>query len=337
MKPNLHYIYRKKGGMLQRIQTLLLLCLLAISLVPGTTLAGFGITPPYVNNERLTRGSTFEQTIILVRSDPAEDLQATITLNIPEIQDWFSIDKGTEFILPKGASQVPIVVTVKVPQDAEYKEYKGAIRIRTSAAGAQPAGGVSIALGAQIDVDVKVVDKIYDFTVRRIRMADLEEGRRKWGLFFPGKIRFYMTIENTGNTVFGPTKVNFDMYDSDQETLLETTSNTNKIKQIAPFETEEVLAELPTRLPAGRYAAKYTIYKNADIAQQNFTNVSISVMGAVPGYTGYGFDGLSTADKLKVLVVVGIPTLFIITLLFATLSWRKRLRNRKIMRQPTRQ
>ena len=245
--------------------------------------AGFGITPPYVQNSRLTRGTVYEQKITLVRSDPNTDLKTEITMNIPGIESWFSIDRGNEFILPAGTTQMPIIVTVRVPDDAEYKKYKGAIRIRTSAAGIPEGGGVSIALGAQVDVDIEVVDKILDFDVRRIKIADMEEGRRKWGLFFPAKIKFFMTIENTGNEQWGPTKVVFDIYDSEMETLLESTKNTNKIEKIDPFAIKEVLAELPTRLPAGRYTAKYTIYKNDEVAQQSQVNLSVSTLGSVPG------------------------------------------------------
>ncbi len=277
--------------------------------------AGFGITPPYVNNQRLTRGTVFEQKITLVRSDPSEDLTAEITMNIPGIESWFSVDRGNTFILPKGTTQIPIIVRVQVPEDAEYKTHEGTIRVRTSSAAAGPQGsGVSIALGAQIDVDIEVVDKIYDFSVRKIRLSDLEEGRWKWGLFFPGKIRFLMTIENTGNTDYGPTGVRFEIYDADMETLLETTENTNTIESIPPFAIQEVLAELPTRLPAGRYKAKYTIQKGEEVAQQDVLDVSISTIGSVPGYEGYGFGGLSNADKLKVAGFVGIPLLIVLSL-----------------------
>ncbi len=290
--------------------------------------AGFGITPPYVRSDRLTRGTVYKQQINLVRSDPEEDLKVTITLNIPGSQAWFSIDKGTEFIIPKGVTQMPILVMVQVPSDADYTGYKGTIRIRTSSANPQAGGGVSIALGAQIDVDIKVVDKIYDFNVRQIRVADLEEGIRKWGLFFPGKIRFFMTIENTGNTQFGPTKVHFDIYDSNGENLLESTENTNNLEQITPFTIKEVIAELPTRLHEGSYVAKYTIYKNADIAQQGQLNLSIAALGSVPGYEGYGFEGLSFVDKLKVILVLGTPVLLLL-LVSTTLTIRSRRRRNK--------
>ena len=288
--------------------------------------AGFGITPPYVQSDRLTRGTIYEQRITLVRSDPTDDQRAEISMNIPGVESWFTVDRGTSFILPAGETQVPIVIAVHVPTDAEYTRHQGTIRIRTSSASDQPGGGVSIALGAQIDVDIKVVDKIYDFDVRRIRVSDLEEGRRKWGLLFPAKIRFFMTIENTGNEVFGPTKVKFDIYDSEGEVLQETTYNTNKIEQIEPFAIKEVLAELPSRLPAGRYTAKYTIYKGEDIAQQNQINLSVAAIGAVQGYTGYGFSGLSVQDKAKVAGVIGVP-IALLLILFTVLGLRRR-RNR---------
>ena len=304
-------------------------CALFLS-IPATTYAGFGITPPYVQNHRLTRGTVYEQRITLVRSEADDDLKVEITMNIPGVEPWFSVDRGREFVLPAGTKQMPILITVQVPDDAEYKSYKGTIRIRTSSAGAPEGGGVSIALGAQVDVDIEVVDQIYDFNVRKIRVADFEEGRRKWGLFFPGKLRLFMTIENTGNTVFGPTKVAFEIYDSEMETLLETIENTNKVEQIEPFAIKEVVAELPTRLSAGRYKAKYTIYKNDEIAQQSIVNLSVAALGAVPGYEGYGFFGLSLSDKLKVAGVLGLPLMLVFALV-VVLVLRRTNRRRRLM------
>lgn len=304
-----------------------LTALLALLSNAGIAFAGFGITPPYLNNDRLTRGTVYRQTINLVRSDPTDELTADITLNIPGAENWITIDKGLEFKMPQGQNLVPIQITVKVPANAEYKEYRGTIRVRTSASNVPPeGGGVSIALGAQIDVDMKVVDKIYDFNVRRVRLSDLEAGRMKWGLYFPGKIRFLMTVENTGNTEFGPTRVHFDIYDSTMETLLESVDNLNSIEKIPPFGTKEVVAELPTRLGPGLYKAKYTIYKNEDIAQQGQLSLSISPPGTIVGYEGYGFDGLSLGDKLKVFAVFGIPLALVIFLIYLFVLRRRRRR-----------
>lgn len=294
----------------------------------GIAYAGFGITPPYVSNQRLTRGTVFQQRIDLVRSDPTDDLTADITMNVPGAESWITIDRGQEFTMPKGVTDVPIVITVTVPSNAPYKSFGGVIRIRTSADASPAGGGVSIALGAQIDVNLTVVDKIYDFDIRQIRMPSIEEGRIKWGLFFPGKIKFYMTVENTGNTNFGPTKVHFDIYDANAETLLESTDNTNNIEQITPFAIKEVEADLPTRLPAGSYIAKYTIYKNKDIAQQNQVNLQIMPTGSIPGSEPYGFEGLSLSDKLKVIGVIVVPALVIVMVIAMLISRRNRRRRR---------
>jgi hypothetical protein len=47
----------------------LLLPVLFFSTGISEVFAGFGITPPYVRNTSLTRNSTYEQQILLVRSD----------------------------------------------------------------------------------------------------------------------------------------------------------------------------------------------------------------------------------------------------------------------------
>jgi len=288
--------------------------------------AGFGITPPYIKNDRLTRESSYQQKIILVRGDPEEDMKAEITMNIPGINGWFSVDKGNEFILPKGEKQVPIIVSVTVPKDADYDDYAGSIRIRTSPLELPTGGGVSIALGAQVDVDISVVDKVLDFNVRKVKMSDLEEGHKKWSLFFPGKINFFMTVENTGNDDFGPTKVVLDIYDSQSETLLETIENRNKIKSVSPFGIEEVVAEFATRLKSGRYTAKYTIFKQDKIAQQGSVNLSISPFGSIPGNKGYAMMALSLQDKLKVASVFG-SVLLVFTILIKISVVRRRKRS----------
>lgn len=314
---------------MRRHAALALLFLLGAPLIAS---AGFGITPPYVYNDRLTRGTVYEQKITLVRSDPTDDLRAQVTMNLPEIESWFVIDRGNDFILPKGVTQVPIYVRVTVPDDAVFKKYKGAIRIRTSPVNETGGGGVSIALGAQIDVAVEVVDQILDFEIRKVRITDLETGRKKWGLFFPGKIRFFMTVENTGNVPYAPTKVQFDIYDQDYETLLETTYNTNSIRKIAPFATDELLAELPTRLSPGRYRAKYTIYRGDEIAQQNEISLSVLTPGAVLGYEGYGFDGLYIEDWIKVVAVVTVPLVLFLVVAIVMLRIRNAARRRARMR-----
>jgi len=296
-----------------------------------TAYAGFGVTPPYVRTDRLTNNSEYVQEIILVRGDPVEDLKAEITINVPGADEWISVDRGKEFILPKGETKTSIKINIKVPEDVEYGTYTGNIRIRTSSF-EQAQSGVSIALGAQIDVDLRVVDEIADFEVRRVALSELEEGHSVWWLDYPGRITFAMHIENTGNVEVAPSKVRFDIYDRQGVELLESVENTNKIDRAKPFETKKVEAYLPTRLPPGGYLVKYYIYKRDTVVRSGELTLSILPEGKVPGYESYGFKGLSGADKASII----IPPFALLASMFGFVWGGRRLRlYRKIRRTQT--
>ncbi len=292
-------------------------------------LAGFGITPPYVRNETLRPGSDFSQEIVIVRSDPEEDLNAELTVNTPGFDSWISSDRGLKFPLPKGESQVKMRINVHVPDNAKLGDYTGSIRIRTTSAG-ELGSGVSLALGAQLDVFLRVRDQIYDFAVRRVELFDAEEGHKVLWLNYPGKITFAMQLENTGNVPASPYKVRFEIFDITGKQLLETTESTNSIRKILPFATKKVEAYLPTFLPPGSYKVRYTVMKEKDtVAQNGELTLSIFPKGTIAGYVGYGFEGLSLPDKLTLILPAVTVTLAVISPVFG----RKKRRNRKVKKE----
>ena len=288
--------------------------------------AGFGITPPYVRNTSLTRNSIYEQQIQMVRGNPDTELVASITIDAPEVEPWIEIVEGTEILLPRGESRIPMTVRVTVPPDAEFKNYDGRIRIRTQpSAGEVAEGAVSITLGAQINVNLNVIDRIIeDFRVRRVQLPELSAGRHIGWLYFPGRIAFDMRIENTGNVDFAPTKVAFAIYDVRGETLLEETENLRKIPKIAPYATENVIAELPTRLPPGNYIARYNIYNRDEVKQSGELNMIVREHGALQ-QAGFGVRGLSTPHKIS----LALPLLALLIVLiyigyYASIRRRKK-------------
>ncbi len=300
------------------------LCVCVAFVLPEVADAGFGITPPYVRNSSLTRNSVYEQEILLVRGDPTSDLTASITIDAPGFEDWIEIEQGDSFPLPIGEDKVPMIVRVTVPDDAEFERYTGNIRIKTAPAGDSLAqGAVNISLGAQVDIDLNVIDKeIFDFRVRRISISDLDEGHKLGWLYFPGKIRFAMLIENTGNVPVAPSEVNFRIFNSSGQVLLEETTHTNRIKKIVPFATENVVAELPTRLPAGSYRAKYEIKNGDEVKQEGEVTLSVLPYGTTQT-AGYGFMGLSLAHKISVLFPI-FATIIIIVLIVQYYRSRRR-------------
>ncbi|OGD32066.1 hypothetical protein A3C91_04025 [Candidatus Azambacteria bacterium RIFCSPHIGHO2_02_FULL_52_12] len=304
-----------------------LFLLVFFALPAPAVFAGFGITPPYVKNESLTRNSHYEQKIILVRGDPIEDLKAEILIDVPNAYKWFSVDRGAQFILPKGEQQVPIIVSVNVPDSAEFGRYKGNIRITTTSLAPPSSGSVMIALGAQVDVDLNIIDKkIFDFKIRRISISDLNEGHWFWWMYFPGKIKFAMQLENTGNISITPSDVVFAIYDVTGNTLLETVHKLNAIQEVKPFETKEVIAELPTRLPVGSYRIKYAIYKEGGVAQEGELGLSVLPYGTLASDAGYGFTGLSARDKA---IILSSGTLVIVGILYAFVHLYRRRKKKQ--------
>lgn len=310
-----------KTSFLTNINKLVALCLLFFIVGIEIARAGFGITPPYVRNTSLTRNSTYEQQILLVRGNPDVPLKAEITLDAPEIQDWIEIVEGKSIPLPRGEQKVPMTVRVKVPKDADFKDYNGVMRIKTVPDDSQvAAGAVSISLGAQVDINLTVIDReIKDFRVRKISVSDLNEGRKLGWLYFPGKIKFGMLLENTGNVDISPSKVEFRIFDFSGNVLYEETKNKGKIKTIEPYATEEVVAEIPTRLPSGNYIAKYKIYNDEEIKQEGEVSLSVLPYGTLQE-AGFGFSGLSVAHKVSILLPIFV---LIIGLLYVVYNRRR--------------
>jgi hypothetical protein len=267
--------------------------------------AGFGITPPYVKNTSLVRNSTYEQQILLVRGDPNVAQIAEVSVDAPEIADWIQIVEGDRIPLPKGAQKVTMTVRVTVPKDAEFKTYEGDIRIRTVPEDGQVAqGAVSISLGALVDVELSVIDReIKDFRVRKVSVGELNEGHKLAWLFFPGKVRFEMMVENIGNVDISPSKVEFRISERTGNTLVEETKNIGRIKRIEPYKTDNVTAEIPTRLPAGSYIAHYKVFNGEDVKQEGDLSLTIHPYGTLQ-MAGFGFIGLSLAHKISVLLPI---------------------------------
>lgn len=284
-------------------QALLCCVLLFFVLLPEVSYASFGITPPYVRNTSLTRNTTYEQQILLVRGDPSVPLKALVTVDAPDIASWIEIVEGTSIPLPRGEQKVSMTVRVRVPSDAEFKDYNGVIRIKTVPDdNAVAAGAVNISLGAQVEINLSVIDrKIEDFRIRKVSLADLNTGHKVAWLYFPGKIRFGMLLENTGNVDIAPSRVEFKIYDFNGNLLLEETSHIGRINKVAPYATEEIIAELPTRLPAGNYFVRFSILNGKDVKHSGELNMTIVPYGTLQ-LAGFGFMGLSFLHKLSLLI-----------------------------------
>ena len=219
-----------------------------------------------------------------------------------------------------------MTVRVRVPDDAEFKNYVGSLRIKTGAVDdSVTAGSVNISLGAQIDLELSVIDKVIeDFKIRKIGISDLNEGVKIGWLYFPGKINFEMMLENIGNVDISPSKVVFRIYDASGSVLVEETKNLGKIEQVKPFAIEDIVAEIPTRLPAGNYIARYQIFNHDESKLEGEVNLNILPYGTLQA-AGFGFYGLSLAHKIS--VILPIVAMIVLAILFVISRRRNRIRS----------
>ena len=214
--------------------------------------AGFGVGPTEVWSDRLRPGSHFEQTIYLLQSKPVADLKAQIEVDAPEVKDWISFEQGTEFIVPTGQQQFPVKVIVDVPEDAEFKNYRGKIWIKTSPV-EEEEGMVGISLGAIVDINLTVSPEVvYGFAFRGIVIKDVEEGQ---------SIEVIVTLRNVGNIEDGPTKIRLDVYDVYLKGILQS-GEVTRIEAIKPFETKEITVKFSNKLDIGEYFAQVQIFKD---------------------------------------------------------------------------
>ena len=294
--------------------------------------AGFGISPPYVRSDKVIPGTRYEQKITLLRSSADNDLVAEITVNAPEIAGWITVDKGLVFDLPKGQLQVPMVVRVDTPDKAALGNYKGHINIRIAPKGGFAEGGVSIALGARLEIDLTVTKETFpDFLVRTVNIPTLETLKKpwRWPIFarFFYRVKVVVRVENTGNVKIAPTKVHLDIYDLTEKNLLES-GDYKRLEKVEPFETKEIAAYFPTKLPEGQYWGRVNVYKGNEVVRNDKLIFTITPPGSSGlGVPGYGYKpwlmlfGLVAAGALALLLLIKIRVWRYFFRILYILSW----------------
>ena len=178
-----------------------LIALALISLSVGmflnisTVEAAFGISPPWVQNDHVLPGTTYEQIINLSRSGAEEEMEIAVRISGDEkLVKWIEIPDIDNLIMKKGQNILPMKVIIDVPKRAALKNYRGGIRTSLSPVkkGEGQGGEVAIVLGANISVNITVVgEKIIDYEIRSVLTDPIQEGN-------PYSLK--MKVANLGNT-----------------------------------------------------------------------------------------------------------------------------------------
>lgn len=248
---------------------------LLIVITPLVSQAAFGISPPFLNAGHLTAGAKYIQTVYLVQDQPNQDLNIKATLNVPEaIRSWIHIDKGLEFVIPNGTRQFPVQVEVDVPKSVSTGQYSGNLTFVTVPA--RPGEQVSIALGANVAINLTVGDEIFEkFSVPFVKPLDVEEG---WNL-----VRVDVKFNNEGNIPESFDRATFDLQDRYGGVSLAHLQKNSDFPETPPFTIKEYIVEFPIdlHLGLGQYWASVSFYKNDKLIASERTVFSVLPAGSL--------------------------------------------------------
>ncbi len=231
--------------------------------------AGLGISPGGIFNDHLKPGAHLEEDIIISRSDPDEELIATIEPDLGEMNDWFKFVPGRTFILPKGEQQVKVKAIVDVPSNVQFKDYTGYIRVK-----AQPEerpSGVSIVKGARLEIAVATTE----FDVSQLIVRSVKTNSPHVG----DPLELSMLIENSGNTDLAPTKITIDftdLQDKSVDSIIES-----DIVPVPAYETKTVTTKIIQDLPAGEYFANVKVWLGDKLLREEKVVVNVLAKEAV--------------------------------------------------------
>jgi len=228
--------------------------------------AAFGVSPPWVRNDHLLPGTTFEQIINLSRNDASRDMMVTVDIDgDKEIEKWLKIENYKSLIIKKGQKILPMKVIVKVPRRAAIKEYRGGIHTTLESIpedGSLQGGSVAIKLGAHISVKLNVVgDKVTDFKIKSIYVDKLSD-----------KDDFYLNvdIENLGNTEISQLDGQVDIYDKKEENVLKSFTFKDLEDVVLPDSiTKTKIVYYGVSLDPGEYWVVAKAYKDGETVYEN--------------------------------------------------------------------
>jgi len=270
-------------------------------LVPSNAArAAFGISPPFLNADHLVQGTKYEQVVYLVQDQPDEDvhIQANLQMDQPA-SSWVSLDSGFNFVIPKGTSQFPVTITIAVPQNASLGIYHGNLTFVTVPASA---GQVTIALGAQVAINLTVGTGIYEkYSVPIISFPDIYEGQSP---------TVHVKFQNDGNVPEAFDSATYQLYDQYDAVRLAYVQKNDGFPSTPPFTIQDYNIGFPVDffLGVGQYWGLVTFYKNGQAVASQKT--VFNVLQATPWEIALQFLEDHWIAELIVLALVAAAAVF---------------------------
>ncbi len=236
-----------------------IIILLGILCLPSGINASIGVTPVEIINKHAKPGDSFTKTFTISRNDPVIAVQVVVEPDLGEMDEWFSYQPGTEFVMEEGEKTKELTIIVNIPEDADYDSYEGYVRVKIMPVDTEEGGTVSIVEGVRLDMSLDVVEEdYYDLIVRYLNIDNVLER---------DPIKLLMRIENAGNAEASPSKVVINISDINKEHI--KTLETDSIDSIEPYQTKEVYVEFDENdLSKGDYFANVKVYFDEEVLRE---------------------------------------------------------------------
>jgi len=240
---------------------------LSVALISHTppSEAAFGTSPPWVRNDHMLPGTSYEQVINLSRNNPDKDMKVNVKITgDKEIQNWLKIENQNRLIMKQGEVILPMKVIVEVPKRAALRDYRGGlfVTLEPIQEGEKQGGTVAITLGANISVEISVVGtKVTQYRIQSISTQPLEEGQ---------SFSLAVELENQGNTEIASLNGQVDIYDEKETQVLKTLTFGSLEEPISPDQRAKVnLSFGDFSLEAGAYWLQIKAFKDSKIFYEN--------------------------------------------------------------------
>lgn len=252
---------------LNSLATLTLIALtVSICANVSSSYAAFGVSPPWVNNDHMLPGTTFEQVVYLSRSDTEKAMNAEVKVTgDEELVKWIEILDKESLIIEKGQNLLPMTVVVSVPENAAAKNYLGGIFVTLTPVVADTLlgdGEVGIALGSRVSVNILVTgDQITDYEIESVVAEPQKQDT---------PLSIDLEVENKGNTNIADLKGQIDIYDSTNTELIKTLTFVPLDESIASYETKKVEMIFQDFSPGpGEYWVAVKAFKNEEVIYED--------------------------------------------------------------------
>lgn len=240
------------------------------------TYGAFGVSPPFLINDHLVKGSKYTQVIYLVRDVADDDLPIAAKLDINEsVRSWFTVSGGENFTIPKGVRQFPVEVTITVPQDAGLGVYAG----KMSFVGRpDTTGQVTIALGVEVSINFTIGEGIYRSSrIQGISFLDIEEG---WSP------KVSVKFVNEGNIPESLERATYELFDQFGSVRLGFVQKNDGFPEVEAFTTKDFVLDFPIdlHLGIGSYWGAVNFYKDDKVVGSQRTIFNVVEAGSLSGF-----------------------------------------------------